>query len=204
MLKKLLLSTLFVSTALFAMHDFELNLNEKDVDLRLGLDVGQFNESIEPESVLLQFRLMKGDEAHASLPYSQDTNWLYEGGFIIQNSTPFAPGLTLGMGVKLTYSPLKQDHKAIMALPIGVIGRYQLPIDGFIPLYVGAEAYYAPEVLSFKSTQNLSQFQTSFDIELMERGQITTGYRWMNNTREDIGGTYHYNQSWYLGFRFLF
>ena len=51
MLKKVLLGVLLSGSASYAMHEFELNLNNKDLDLHLGLDMGQFNHNIEPRQL---------------------------------------------------------------------------------------------------------------------------------------------------------
>ncbi len=140
MLKKLLFATLLLSSTTHAMHEFELNVNNKDLDLHLGLDMGQFNDSIEPDSFIIKARLMKGDIEHARLPYKentnieQDTNILGEIGFMAQSSSAMAPGLTMGMGVKLAYTPL--DKQSIFAMPIGVMTDYTLPFDIIIPLFL--------------------------------------------------------------------
>ncbi len=201
MLKKLLLSTLLLSSTSYAMHEFELNLNEKDVDMHLALDMGQFNDSIEPDNLFIEARLLFGSEEHSRLPYGQDPNILGELGFVAQSSSAMAPGLTMGMGLKLAYTPL--DKESVFALPIGVVVDYVLPFDISIPLHVGGKFYYAPEVLSFESSTSYMEYQATFDIEIMERGLITTGYRGID-TPTDVKNNAYYNQSFYVGFKFKF
>jgi hypothetical protein len=201
MLKKLLLGLLLTGSASYAMHEFELNLNNKDLDLHLGLDMGQFNDTIEPDSFLIQARLMKGDSDHARLPYDQDPNILTELGFIVQSTSALAPGLTLGMGVKLAYTPL--DNQSIFAMPIGIVGDYILPFDIAIPLHIGGQFYYAPEVLAFEKSTRYMEYQANFDIQLMERAFITTGYRGIDTPTKDRSNAY-YNHSYFIGVRFLF
>jgi len=201
MLKKVLLSTLVVATTLCAMHEFEINLNQKDLDLHLGLDMGQFNDSIEPDSFLVQMRVMKGDTEHSNLPGSQDTNLFGDLGFVAQSSSAMAPGLTMGMGLKLIYTDLK--YQSSFAMPLGVTIDYVLPFDIFVPLHIGGKAYYAPEVLAFEASKNYMEFQTNFDIEVMDRGLITLGYRWIETPLKEQTNAY-YNRSYYFGLKFKF
>jgi len=201
MLKKLLLGLLMTASASYAMHEFELNLNNRDVDLHLGLDMGQFNNSIEPESFLIKARLMKSDDAHARFPYNEEPNILTEVGFVVQSTSAFAPGLTMGMGIKLAYTPL--DNQSIFAAPIGIVSDYRLPLDIAIPLHLGAQFYYAPEVLSFERSTRYMEYQANFDIQLLERGFITTGYRGIETPIKGHDDTY-YNRSFFAGVRFLF
>ncbi len=207
MLKKLLFATLLFSSTTYAMHEFELNVNNKDLDLHLGLDMGQFNDSIEPDSFIIEMRLMKGDNEHARLPYEegtnieQDTNILGEIGFMAQSSSAMAPGLVMGMGIKLAYTPL--DNQSIFAMPIGVMTDYTLPLDIIIPLHIGGQFHYAPEVLAFEKSKRYIEYQANFDIELMERGLITMGYRGIDTPTKDNSHIY-YNRSYFVGFKFKF
>ena len=201
MLKKLLLSTLLLASSTYAMHEFELNVNNKDLDLHLGLDMGQFNDNVEPDSLIIKMRLMKGDQDHARLPREQDTNILGELGFVAQASSAMAPGLMMGMGIKLAYTPL--DSQSIFAMPIGVVTDYTLPFDIIIPLHIGGQFYYAPEVLAFEQSTSYMEYQANFDVELMERGLLTMGYRGIDTPTKDKGNTY-YNRSYFVGFKFKF
>lgn len=204
MLKKLLLGTLLLSSTTYAMHEFELNLNNKDLDLHLGLDMGQFNDAIEPDSFIVKARIMKGDQEHARLPQDQDTNILGELGFVAQSSSAMAPGLMMGMGIKLAYTPLK--NQSIFAMPIGVVADYTLPFDIVIPLHIGGQFYYAPEVLAFERSTSYMEYQANFDIEIMERGLITTGYRGIETpTKDPVGNSKtYYNRSFFVGLKFKF
>lgn len=207
MLKKLLFATLLLGSTTYAMHEFEFDVNNKDLDLHLGLDMGQFNDSIEPDSFIVEARLMKGDSEHARYPYKegtnieQDTNILGEIGFVAQSSSALAPGLMMGMGMKLAYTPL--EKQSIFAMPIGVVSDYTLPFDIVIPLHIGGQFYYAPEVLSFETSTSYMEYQANFDVELMERGLLTMGYRGIDTPTKDKRNTY-YNRSFFVGFKFKF
>jgi len=201
MLKKVILVTLLAFTTLSAMHEFEINLNQKDLDLHLGLDMGQFNDSIEPDSFMIEMRVMKGDTIHSRLPSAQNTNIFGDFGFVAQSSSAMAPGLMMGMGLKMVYSDL--ETKSIFAMPLGILVDYTLPFNIPIPLHIGGKAYYAPQVLSFEASKNYMEFQTNFDIEVMDRGLITLGYRWIETPLHYDENAY-YNRSYYFGLKFKF
>jgi hypothetical protein len=194
MLKKLLLGTLLLSSTAYAMHEFELNINNKDLDLHLSLDMGQFNDTIEPDSFMLKARLMKSDIDNARLPDGQVPDVLGELGFVVQSTSAMAPGLMMGMGLKLVYTPL--DNQSISALPIGVVTDYTLPLDIVIPLHIGGQFYYAPEVLAFERSTRYMEYQANVDVQLMERGLIETPTKDQTNA--------YYNRSYFVGFKFKF
>jgi len=201
MLKKLLLSLLLLSSSAQAYHEFEINLNNKDLDLHLDLDMGQFNHSIEPENLMIQTRLLMGSEDNALLPFEKSENLLGELGFMAQATSAMAPGLTMGMGVKLAYG--YQKNGSVFALPIGAKVDYVLPFDIFIPIHVGGQFYYAPEVLSFSDSTSYMEYEGAVDFELMERGLITMGYRGIDTPLKNYSKAY-YNRSFFFGFKFKF
>lgn len=201
MLKKVLLGLLLTSSISYAMHEFELNLNNQDLDLHLGLDMGQFNNSIEPDSFMVKARLMKADQEHARFPQGQDPNILSEFGFVVQSTSTFSPGLMMGMGLKLVHTPL--TVQSIFAMPLGVVADYRLPFDIVIPLHLGGQFYYAPEVLAFERSTSYMEYQANFDVELMERGRVTMGYRGIDTPIAGKSNTY-YNRSFFVGFKFKF
>ena len=201
MLKKLFVILFLLSSTAQAYHEFEINLNNKDLDLHLDLDMGQFNDNIEPENLIIQTRLLVGSEENARLPAEKSENLLGELGFMAQASSAMAPGLTMGMGVKLAYG--YQSGGSVFALPIGAKVDYVLPFDIFIPIHVGGQFYYAPEVLSFSDSTSYMEYEGNVDFELMERGLITMGYRGIDTPLEHYSNAY-YNRSFFLGFKFKF
>ena len=201
MLKKVLLLSVISALPAMAMHEVEMNLNNKDLDLHLGLDMGQFNNNIEPENLMMNMRVLMGSRENARLPYERNKNVLGEFGFVAQSTSAMAPGLTMGMGVKLAYTYLKSE--SVFAMPIGVEVDYVLPFDIPIPLHIGGLFYYAPEVLSFSASTSYMEYEGNFDIEIMERGLITMGYRGIDTPLDHQDNAY-FNRSYFFGFKYKF
>ena len=196
MLKKLLFVALSVSS-LFAFHMMELNINDKDFEGKLRFDMGQFNESVMPDSTFFGIGYMKGSEQNSDF---NSVDGLVEANFLMQRPFGSSDNLLIGMGIKYEYSRIN-DYD-FSAIPLGLQIRYMLPFESSIPMYIGGMFYYSPAVLTFNDAKNYIEYRVGFDVEIIERGHLIVGYRNidLNFDEKDM----NYNRSWYLGFRFQF
>ncbi len=195
MLKRMALP-LLAATTLMAFHTAELNINDKDFETTLLIDMGQFNHTLMPDSTFFGFRYLKGSEDHSDL---HKTEALVDASFLLQRPLGNS-GLTMGMGVKYVYMQISDDE--FSALPLGLHLRYALPVGVGVPVYVGAQFYYSPEVLTFNEGKNFIEYRAFLDLEIIERGHIIGGYRSVE-TNFDVDDI-TYNHSWFAGFRFDF
>jgi hypothetical protein len=201
MLKKIAL--LMVATAsAFAMHGVDININSKDLEVGAKLDMGQFNYNVEPNTVFVGVRFLKGDASHSD--YHEDyIKDFYEMNFLMKRAVENT-GLTLGLGLKLNHT--ENDTNKFTSVPLGIEANYKLPIDSAIPFYLGGSLYYAPEVLTMNEANNFLEYRVHFEAELIKNGFVTLGYRNIDTNYEVGGRNYDvkYNKSAYLGFKFLF
>lgn len=201
MLKKLTLLALSVVSAL-AMHTVELNLNEKDAEGEVRLDMGQFNDKLLTDSVYLGVRLLHGSEKHSDV----DPKTLIEVNFLVQRIiSATEDALTLGMGFKLEYTTLQDpvfSEQTFFALPIGIEGNYRFPLDLPVALHLGGSFYYAPEVFAFDDAKNYLEYRVNFDVEIFDGGKIRIGYRNIDTDTKKYDA--NYNHSAYLGFKLAF
>lgn len=197
MLKKLTLIGLSAATA-FAMHSVELNINDKDLELGAKLDMGQFNHTVEPNTVFVGMKFLKADKDH-SKPKDADIKDYYELNFLMQRKIDNT-GLVVGLGVKLNHT------EKFTTVPLGVEVKYKLPFTNTVPFYIGGSVYYAPQVLSMSDAKNYLEQRVQLDIEVIQNATIIVGARNIE-TNYDISGSTHdfrYNRSAYVGFRFAF
>lgn len=186
----------------FAMHSVELNVNERDVELQLQFDMGQFNDDLMTDAVLLGAHMLYGGEEHSDI----DPDVMFGMSFLMQRTLDFTDdALTLGMGLKLDYTSLDvagSGKNDFLVLPIGIEADYCFPFDIPIPLHVGGMFYYAPHVLSFQEAENYMEYRGYFDIEIIQGGRIRLGYRKVDTdiTYRDL----NYNESFYFGFKMAF
>ena len=182
-------------TSAMALHIGEININNKDIEAQLRLDMGQFNDQLDPHTTFVGFRYLNAREEHSD--YDDDPR-LYEINALMQREVGSLQALTLGMGIKLDYIDMGSDD--FTAIPLGLEASYRLPFDEFIPLYVGGLIYYAPEVLSFQDAKQYLEYKVNIDVEIIDNGFITTGYRYIE-TKYKHGSSKDLNAAWFIGFK---
>ncbi len=192
MLKQLLLLTAAAATAL-AMHTGEVNINNEDIEAELKFDMGQFNSQLDVDSIYIGGRYIYADK-------KSDADELIEISYVMQKPLQKMPDLRIGIGFKLNYS--SADSYDFVSLPLGLEARYRLPFETIVPLYIGSKLYYAPSVLSFSDADSYFEWKANLDIEVIERGLITLGYRYINTDYEvaDVA----FNRAAFIGFKFVF
>ena len=201
MLKKI---TLLSATALtaFAMHTGEININNKDLEIGAQFDMGQFNDAVEPNTIFVGAKFLNADEKHSDND-NTDLKPYFEGNFLMMR--PIGDkGMRIGMGAKVAFT------KDYMTVPLGLQFAYKIPANDFVPMSLNGELYYAPSVLSFIDADSYLEYRLSYDIEIIDQGSITLGYRSLdtnykaNKGYAATGGDFTYNSYWYVGFKIGF
>ncbi len=200
MLKKLMVM-LAMATSLTAMHEIRINLNNYDLDARLDLDMGQFNSSVDPDSVFIGLRYLHGSHQHSDKNLDKDHD-LFDGHFFVRQRLRNANALTLGMGTKFVYTSI--SGKDFYALPLGLLAGYDLPLGLPVPFSVGGEFYYSPQVLSFADAKNYMEYSLHLDIMIIDRAGITGGYRKIDTDFDLSNGDLRFNETWFVGVKIRF
>jgi len=195
MLKKLALIAI-LSVSAFAMHSVEVNINDTDLEVSGKLDLGQFNPHVQPNTTFLGLRIVDANNAHGSTN-RYNNNLYYEVNFLMKRPLS-SSGFSVGMGVKFNYTT---DFSSI---PLGLEVTYKIPKTAYVPMYLNASAYYGPRVLSFGDADRYYDYRVSYDIELIENGLVTVGYRSIHTNYQGVRGDCTYNKAFYFGFKFLF
>ncbi len=199
MLKKIGLISLSAASA-FAMHTFEININDKDLGLSVKFDMGQFGNNVEPGTTFVGAKFLNGSEEHSDI---NDISSFYEINFLKTKDIPNS-GLALGLGVKANYN--KVGSNKFVSVPLGLEGIYKIPKSNVVPITINASVYYAPEVLSLEDANEFIEYGVNVRFEVIENGLIVLGYRnintnyKVNNVKTDL----QYNDSGYIGFKFAF
>jgi len=193
MLKKLSLISASAISA-FAMHTAEINVNDTDLEIGAKLDIAQFNNTTEPDTIFTGVRFLHATDKNSDFAKGTIKDF-YELNFLMKREVSTSP-LAIGLGVKLNHT------ESFTTIPLGVELSYELPAGDVIPLYLSGSLYYAPEVLSMENAKNFLEYRVSFDMEVIEHGNITVGYRSIqtNYVARDMS----YNKSAYIGFKFAF
>lgn len=201
MLKKLGLLSLS-GVAAFAMHTFEININDKDLGASGKLDMGQYNQNVEPGTTFVGAKALKGSTDHSDI--KSGINPYFELNFLKTRSVG-GNGLELGMGVKANYTG--NDSASYVTIPLGLEAIYTVPGNLAVPVVLSAKGYYAPEVLSMEDAKEYYEVVLNARFEVIENGLIVIGYRDMNFGVQNAAGStkrFHYNKSGYIGYKFAF
>jgi len=200
MLKKLGLISIAAVSA-FAMNSAEININDKDLEATLSLDLGQVNKNVEPDTTFISFRALKGSDDH-STDKNADIKSFYEVNFLMIREFK-TTGFKLGMGVKANYTGNANDD-VFVTIPLGLETRYALPAE--IPVTIGANIYYAPESLSLADANSFTEYRAFVNAEIIENASIVLGYRALY-TEYKVNGVKtdsNLNKYGYFGFNFKF
>ena len=199
MLKKLTLLTASAISA-FALHTAQLNINDVDLEAGIALDVGQFNQNVEPNTMFIGAKFLNADVSHATNTITK-INPYFEGNFLIMKAIGDM-GMSLGMGAKINYT--RVNGRDFSALPFGMEFSYAIPAPKLIPMSLSGSIYYAPKVLSFADAKDYLEYRLHYDVEFIENVGVTVGYRNMNTNFDIVNGDLNYNTSWYAGVKVKF
>ncbi|WP_294966408.1 YfaZ family outer membrane protein [Sulfurimonas sp.] len=197
MLKKLGLITICAGSV-FAMNNAELNLNDKDLEVGVKFDMGQYNENVEPESVFFGGKIIKGSNDNSDYSSGSDIEEFLEANLLVQTKVEETDS-TFGMGIKFNYT------KNYASIPLGLELKYRIDAVEEYPVYVKGSLYYAPTVLSFRDSENFFEYRIQAELEVMKNAIVSLGYRSIDtNYDSKSGGDVNYNKSLYLGVNFSF
>ncbi|MFA5216027.1 YfaZ family outer membrane protein [Sulfuricurvum sp.] len=195
MLKKLILAAL-ISTGAYAAHQIEANVNDKDVEGQIRLDMGRMGNAM--ENTYIGARFLNGDNNNSQGITHSDP--LMEVSFMVMRPVRGVQGLKLGFGIKAEYT--KFDGHSYAAIPLGAEAELQLPLNTPFPFYLGGALYYAPSVLSFKEGDKYLESRIHLDAEPIDHARVEVGYRKINTDIKTQ--TITYNDSWYFGLKLEF
>lgn len=195
MLKKIIL-TLVMGTSLFAAHQVNVNVNDKDVGGEIRLDMGRMGNAM--SNAYIGARFLNGDSNNSKMIV--DEKPLMEVSAMVMESVRGVPGLKLGLGAKAEYT--KIDGEIYTAIPLGIEAELQLPINIAFPVYLNGALYYAPSVLAFKSADSYTETRIGLDVEPIQNARIGVGYRTIDTDLKTRNVTY--NDAWYFALRLDF
>ncbi len=209
------ISLLVVSSiSVFAMNNVAVNIDAEDVEIGLGLDIGQYNESIKPDTTFVGVRYLKVPNNTNGAAQFINRKYFAEVNFLLRQEIKDT-GLKIGLGMKTNFSAITgaasagpSSNASFMSMPLGIGLSYPLPLKDFLPVEVSAKAYYAPQALSFLDASSFNEYRLNIKAEVIERGFMFVGYRYLNyrlnSNKHDIAANITYNEAIYFGFKFEF
>lgn len=196
MLKKIIITLMIGTSAVFGAHQVGVNVNDKEVGGEIRLDLGRMGNAM--SNTYIGARFLNGDNNNSKTIADPDP--LMEVSFMVMRSVEGVPGLKVGLGMKGEYTKL--DGRGYGAIPLGIEAELELPINSPFPIYLGGALYYAPSSLCFKEGDGYLETRVQLDLEPIENARIGVGYRKIDTDLEDADITY--NDAWYVGMRLDF
>lgn len=200
MLKKVVMIVLS-SLPLAAWHHLDLTINNHDLDVKGDVDVGQFNERLDAEMILVGGRYLYASRFHNDSDL-QDDHALVDGHFVVQQRLRELPELTLGMGLKTVFTSISDEE--FYAVPLGAHVSYEFLPGITLPIYLNGCFYYSPEVLSFSKAKNYLEYMINVDVMIIDRAGFTAGFRHIDTNYDLPDADLIFNESWFVGVKFRF
>lgn len=93
--------------------------------------------------------------------------------------------LQIMFGPRIYAALLEEENDDVMAVSLGLEARWE--IDPRSGLAISGQAYYAPDILTFGTADNLTDLSARAEIRLQPRLTIFGGMRWFEFESTDAG-----------------
>ena len=99
------------------------------------------------------------------------------GADLVGNASPVGSPLIFGIGAKFFYiSPKGGDNGEAL----GVGGHFRWTIPSYNRFAVGAEVYYAPNIVSFQSVDRFWESRVTANYQVLRNADAYVGYRYVS------------------------
>jgi hypothetical protein len=132
---------------------------------------------------------------------SEDRDVVLSAGLQFPTDLDLGP-LTFTFGPQLYAALLDEENSDIMAVSVGAEARFDLVRS--LGLAVAGHAYYAPDVLTFGSADNLTDLGARLELGLAERLTLFGGMRWFEFDLTEGGGERTLQDEAFAGFGYRF
>ena len=188
-----LITIVIPAIAQAAGGSFELNVNDSDVEARLGVQINPITTPITIGGGFL---------------YSDDDKFWQTYLDLAIKDEVFTPGLNLGLGFKGLFGEAEFVPKdlGIRALAFEFLSEYDLretTLD--FPISFSANIGWAPDVLSFGDTKEYFEFYFNTYLHINYWASIYVGYRDIQIDFEDGGSRFERkSDAFYIGVKLSF
>ncbi|MDX9742931.1 MAG: YfaZ family outer membrane protein [Arcobacteraceae bacterium] len=192
MLKKIIIGSLVVSSALFASGGADININDNTLEVGMEYNLNGSYRLNENSNYLLSASYLRSEEDSAT-----NTQTLATVGVKIMNPYVDDYGFSLGLGIKAVLAD--NSPKSFAAAPLGVFASYmvneQIHLDG--------EYNYAPKVLSFSDGETYKEWKLKANYRVIDNGFVYVGGRGITTSYTN-GTEYSYDHTAFFGFNVQF
>lgn len=191
-MKNKLLSAVLLTTSLYASNSVDININNDTLEVGAELYLNnKYNLNNSSNYYFIANYLHnEGDD-------NEPNKSLSTLGFKVMNPYTDDNGISLGLGIKSTYT--SQLDKSFIAIPLSVYVRYELNEM----IYFNFEYGYAPSVLTYQDGEKFQDIKFKANYKVLDDGYIYAGIRDIRTTYEpDL--EVEYDTSAFVGFNVRF
>ncbi len=190
-MKKLFFIFLLLATQLFAIQrfGFGLNVNTNAVEFEAKANMSPF---LSDDPIYRNF--------YADFNLISDNDTLVGLGLYVDNTFYSYQPLSFQVGIRTIFTSYSDND--MFALPILFGFKHKIYMGNLPVGSLGAKILYAPSPLSFQDAKKYLQWNIEAAMQIIENVEIYAGYRNIDTDYESI--QLKYNDSGYLGFRFIF
>lgn len=133
-------------------------------------------------------RVNVGANSQASLTFflSEQRDIVLSGDLLFPAKLDFAPPLGIRFGPRAYAALLEDENNDVMAISVGVEARFEL--DRRSGLAIAGHAFYAPDIVTFGSADNLTDLGARVEIRAAPRLLVFGGMRWFEFDLTDGSG----------------
>lgn len=160
-MKGLLSAALMSAVATAQASDLNIFLSKETAQFELGLDM--------PSSGMGEAQLEMG------LFFNEDSDYMGSLGLKVLGSPAGQVPLSFGVGAKAYAASIDTPERSVGAVGIG--GEVRLHIPAKMPMSVGLEGYYAPDITTFSDATQLSDLRVDYRLEVTPGTAFFVGAR---------------------------
>ncbi len=132
---------------------------------------------------------------------SEDRDIVLSAGLVFPVDFDFGR-LSVLIGPQVYAALLNEENNDIMAVSLGAELRFVLDKD--LDLAVTGYAYYAPDILTFGSADNVTDFSAQLELPISKQMKAFAGMRWFELDLTEGGGTKTLQDELFVGLGYRF
>lgn len=189
------LTTVFVSLALILSAP-AIQAQEEEATVPRG-ELALSNDTLQIEYVGSGGRMAGGNsQITGAFFLSEDRDIVLSAGMLFPADVDLGP-LSAAFGPRAYAALLDEENNDVLSLSVGAQLRFDIPrIDG---LAIVGHAFYAPDILTFGSADNITDLSARAEMQLAERLIGFAGMRWFEFDLIEGGGEQTLQEEVFVG-----
>jgi hypothetical protein len=189
----------------FALSVHAQGRNASDDDAQRA-EVALSNETLQVSYVGRDGQIGEGGQVHGAFFLSEERDIVLSGGVMFPAGLP--DNLTVGRRLTVRFGPqvyaalLQEENNDVFATSLGIQARFVL--NRRMGLAVAGSAFYAPDILTFGSADNLTDLSARLEMQVAPELVAFGGMRWFEFDLTEGGGTTTLQDELFFGVGYRF